>query len=48
MQLANLLLGFLQVAAPASKPVPRLQAVPLAHQEVSFQLDGREMKYRTK
>jgi hypothetical protein len=43
MQLAALLLGFLQVAVPGSKPVPRLQAVPLAHQEVSFQLDGREV-----
>lgn len=43
MQLVTLLLGFLQVAVPASKSVPRLQAVPLAHQEVSFQLDGREV-----
>jgi len=43
MQFTALLLGFLQVAVPGSKPVPRLQAVPLAHQEVSFQLDGREV-----
>lgn len=32
-----------QVPLPAAKPVPRMQAVPLAHHEVSFQREGVEI-----
>jgi hypothetical protein len=35
--------GEAQVPLPTAKPVPRMQAVPLAHHEVSFQRDGIEI-----
>jgi hypothetical protein len=37
------LMILLQTVAPAPTPVPRVQAVPLAHREISFRLDGREL-----
>ena len=30
-------------ALPGAKPIPRVQAVPLPHDQTSFQLDGREL-----
>jgi hypothetical protein len=32
-----------EVSLPDTNPVPRMQAVPLPHQIISFQLDGREL-----
>lgn len=32
-----------KATAPAPRPVPRMQALPLPHQEISFQRDGNEL-----